>query len=166
MIALFIGRFQPFHLGHLKVIQYASSRYQQIIIGIGSSQYQNTAENPFSYEERKQMITQSLKEQKISNYKILSIADIHNPPKWVDHVISIVKKFDIVLTNNTFTNELFTSKGYTVDITPIFNRKQYSGKGIRKRIQQEEPWEELVPSSVVKSIDEIKGVQRIKNLGK
>ena len=61
MKALFIGRFQPFHIGHLKVILEASKKYKKIIIGIGSSQYCNTIDNPFTYEERKLMIDESLK---------------------------------------------------------------------------------------------------------
>ena len=60
MKALFIGRFQPFHLGHLLLLQRLSKQYDEFIIGIGSSQYQNTYDNPFSEEERRQMIIQSL----------------------------------------------------------------------------------------------------------
>ena len=42
MKALFIGRFQPFHLGHLLLLQRLSTQYEEIIIGIGSSQYHDT----------------------------------------------------------------------------------------------------------------------------
>jgi len=57
MIALFIGRFQPFHSGHLDAIKQISE--EEIIIGIGSSQYSKTEENPYSFEERKKMIKKS-----------------------------------------------------------------------------------------------------------
>ena len=56
MRALFIGRFQPFHKGHLKIIQQASETYDQILVGIGSSQYSHTVDNPFTAEERTEMI--------------------------------------------------------------------------------------------------------------
>ena len=52
MKALYIGRFQPFHKGHLKILQKLAKKYDEIIIGIGSSQYSNTLENPFTSEER------------------------------------------------------------------------------------------------------------------
>ena len=57
MIGLFVGRFQPFHDAHLQIIQNALKEVEKLIIGVGSSQYSETAENPFTYEERKEMIT-------------------------------------------------------------------------------------------------------------
>jgi len=56
MKALFIGRFQPFHKGHLLFLKSIYTQYDKIIIGIGSSQYSNSLDNPFSYDERKMMI--------------------------------------------------------------------------------------------------------------
>jgi nicotinamide-nucleotide adenylyltransferase len=56
--ALFIGRFQPFHPGHLDAIKQISE--PEIIIGIGSSQYSKTTDNPYSFAERKTMIEQNL----------------------------------------------------------------------------------------------------------
>ena len=73
MKALFIGRFQPFHNGHLKVIQNSINLYDEVIIGIGSAQYSNTTDNPFTAEERKLMIERSLKKAGFGNYKIILI---------------------------------------------------------------------------------------------
>jgi nicotinamide-nucleotide adenylyltransferase len=156
MKALFIGRFQPFHLGHLLLLQELSTQYELVLIGIGSSQYHDTIENPFSEEERKQMIQQSLKSVGIDAYRIVSIPDIHNPPRWVDHVCSIVPNFDVVIANNPFTRKLFSEKGYLV--------KGYSGTEIRRRIIQNEPWGDLVPKAVYKIIRDIGGVTRLKQL--
>lgn len=164
MKALFIGRFQPFHNGHLKVIKEASKKYSELIIGIGSSQYSNTFDNPFTDEERSLMIHESLRNNGIKNYSIVCITDIHNPPKWVDHVVSIIPDFDIVLSNNDFTKQLFSEKGYTVKKTPIYNKDKFSGKIIRRRIRNDEPWENLVPKEVSKIIKKISGENRIKNL--
>ena len=75
VIALLVGRFQPFHLGHLRLIQTLEKRENlgKLIIGIGSAQFKNTPENPFSFDERKEMITKSLN---ISiNYKIVKIPE-------------------------------------------------------------------------------------------
>jgi len=110
MKALFIGRFQPFHNGHLKAIKYLSNKYDELIIGIGSSQYSNTIDNPFSSDERMLMIKESLKQENLTNYKIILIPDINNPPKWVDHVLSITSDFDVVVSNNDFTKKLFLEK--------------------------------------------------------
>ena len=164
MKALFIGRFQPFHNGHLKIIQQASKGYNEVIIGIGSSQYDNTLENPFTSDERKLMIETSLENEGIRNYSIALFPDIHNYPKWVSHVVSITSDFDIVLSNSSLTKRLFSEKGYVVKKTPIFDRSRYSGKEIRERIVKNKPWKNLVPKSVYKIIKEIDGVNRLKKL--
>ena len=114
MRALYIGRFQPFHNGHLKILQKLIKKYDEIIIGIGSSQYSNTLENPFTSEERKLMIIKSLEEIDINNYRIVEIPDIHNYPKWVSHVVSIITDFDVVISNNPLTKRLFSKRGYIV----------------------------------------------------
>jgi len=162
MKALFIGRFQPFHKGHLKAIKYLSDKYDEIIIGVGSSQYSNTVENPFSSDERMLMIRESLKQEYIKNYKIILIPDIHNPPKWVDHVLSIISDFDVVVTNNDLTKKLFLEKGFKIKKTLLYNKKEYSGRVIRKRISDNESWENLVPKpciQIIKNCD-----KRIKEL--
>jgi nicotinamide-nucleotide adenylyltransferase len=164
MKALFIGRFQPFHLGHLLLLERLSKQYDEIIIGIGSSQYRNTYDNPFSEVERKQMITQSLDAVGIHKYRIVTIPDIHDPPRWVDHVCSIVSDFDVIIANNPFTRKLFFEKGYVVKGTAFFDRKRYSGKEIRRRMIQNEPWDELVPEVVFKIITKIDGINRVKSI--
>jgi nicotinamide-nucleotide adenylyltransferase len=164
MKALFIGRFQPFHRGHLKVIQDASEEYDEVIIGIGSSQYKNALENPFTSDERKLMIEKSLEKINVVNYRIVLIPDIHNPPKWADHVLSIVSDFDVIISNNSLTRRLFSDKGYGVKETPLYSKEKYSGKEIRKRIINDEAWEDLVPQEVFDIIIEKKGVERLKEL--
>jgi len=164
MKALFIGRFQPFHNGHLKVIKYILSKYDEIVIGIGSSQYKNTSKNPFSFNERKKMIENTLKKEGISDYRIIDIPDIHNPPKWVDHILSIYSDVEVVATNNSFTKKLFENKGYKVINTPIFDGEKFSGKNIRKKIKNNEQWQNLVPESVLEIIKKVNGIQRIKSL--
>jgi len=163
---LFIGRFQPFHKGHLQIIQYASLDYDKIIIGIGSSQYKCTTDNPFSSEERQQMIDDTLKNLDIGNYEIVLVPDIHNYPKWVVHVASIITDFDVVLTNSSLTKSLFEEQGFEIRETPIFERKKYSGKEIRKKMINDEKWEDLVPEPVVKIIKKIDGVNRLRELAK
>lgn len=164
MKVLFIGRFQPFHKGHLKVVQEASKKYDEVIIGIGSSQYGNTSDNPFTSEERELMIKKTLEKTGIDNYKIISIPDIHNPPKWVNHVLSIVSDFDVIVSNNSLTKRLFSEKDYTVKETPLYEKKKYSGREIRRRIVDSEPWDGLVPTEVSNFIKDIDGVNRVKEL--
>lgn len=164
MKALFIGRFQPFHKGHLKVILEASRKYDEIIIGIGSSQYSFTKDNPFSSDERKLMIQDTLKKMNIKNYKIVLIPDIHNPPKWVDHVLSIISDFDIVISNNQLTKKLFSEKGFKTEKTHVYYKNRYSGKEIRTRIVHGENWKHLVSEETFDIIKKLKDIKRVKEL--
>ena len=164
MNALFIGRFQPFHNGHLMVLKSIKNQYKEIIIGIGSSQYNNTIENPFSYDERKMMVKKSLDEIEIKNFRIIPITDIHNPPKWVSHILSIVRDFEVIISNNSLTKKLFSEKGYIVKETYLYKKEFYSGREIRRRMVHNEPWKNLVPKEVVKIIQDINGIQRLKEL--
>jgi len=166
MKALFIGRFQPFHMGHLKIIQKISNQYDEIIIGIGSSQYHHTLDNPFSKDERKLMISKALENNNVKNFKFVKIPDIHNPPKWVDHVLSIISDFDIVITNNDLTKKLFSEKGYKVQETDLYDRSKYSGEIIRRKIINNESWEKLVPEQVYLIIKNINGEERLRRLFK
>ncbi len=166
MKALYIGRFQPFHKGHLKIIQNFTKKYDEIIIGIGSSQYGNTLENPFTSEERRLMIKKSLDDIDIKNYRIIELPDIHNYPKWVSHVVSIIPDFDVVISNSPLTKRLFSEKGYTLEETPLYDRRKYSGEKIRKKIINDESWKDALPKPAYKIIESIGGISRLKELAK
>jgi nicotinamide-nucleotide adenylyltransferase len=162
MITLFIGRFQPFHNGHLHDILKAATFSEKIIIGVGSSQKSNTKENPFSFEERKEMIDRVLHAHAIPHYEILAIPDIHNEEKWVDHVCSIVNDFDIVYTGNSHVRDLFEEKGFAVkDVILI---PSITATEIRKRIANDDHWHSLVPNEIVQFIEKVKGMERIRNM--
>lgn len=164
MKALFIGRFQPLHKGHLKIIKENSKKYSEIIIAVGSTQYSFTTKNPFTTEERKKMIQETLEKNKIKNYKIIEIPDIHNPPKWVEHVESIYSDFEVVVTNNKLNQELFKKRGYQIKKTKMYDRSKLSGKEIRRRIINQEEWKHLVPKPAVKVIEQVNGEERIIDL--
>jgi len=90
------------------------------------------------------------------------IPDIYNYPQWVPYVASVISDFDVVISNNSLTRRLFSEKGYVVKETLAYDRSKYSGKEIRRRMINDENWEDLVPESVCKIIKEIDGVQRLK----
>jgi len=158
---LIIGRFQPFHLGHLKLIETAEKDLDRIIIGIGSSQFSHTKRNPFTAEERKRMIEESLN---IKNIQIIPIPDVNNDKVWVSHVRKLVPEFQVVYTNSELERKLFSDAGIEVRSTKIFNRKNYSGTEIRRRILNMENWKELVPEGTLKVMKEINGEERIRKL--
>ncbi|MFH1721704.1 MAG: nicotinamide-nucleotide adenylyltransferase [Candidatus Altiarchaeota archaeon] len=161
--ALFIGRFQPFHLGHLKVLEWAADRNDKLLVGIGSSQEQGTEKNPFSFEQRKQMIETSMKIDQ-SKYEIYPVPDINDPPNWVKHVKDLLPHFDVVYTNSDLERELFKKAKYAVVVPPYFARKKYKATDIRRSIKENGNWRQLVPEGTRKVIEEVGGEEKIKEL--
>jgi len=159
---LFVGRFQPFHLGHLDMVRRIVAKHGQIIIGIGSAQYSHTGENPFTASERYEMIKRSLDAEGIHEYHIVPIPDTHVHSVWVSHVLSMVPKFDVVYTNSPLVVRLFRERGFAVEEMPLHKREVYSGTAIRKRIYEGGDWMPLLPKEASAYILEIDGPQRIR----
>ena len=164
MRALLIGRFQPFHNGHMEVVKYIVSKYDAVIIGIGSAQYSHTTDDPFTAGERHLMISRSLENAGIHNYYLVPIEDLHRNSIWVAHIESIAPPFDVVFANNPLTKRLFYERGYKVETPPFYDRSKYSGKEVRRRIILDDKWEHLVPEPVAETIKEIDGIGRLRTL--
>ncbi len=164
--ALFLGRFQPFHLGHLFVIEEILKRFKRIKIGIGSSQLSHTKNDPFTNEERKQFIQYTLNSVGLNTkYEIFEIPDIFNAEKWVDHVTSIIGYFDALFSNSDWVRQLFEKKGFKVAEILPFKMDELNATRIRQMINNDETgWEQLVPEEVEELIKKFKGIERIKAL--
>ncbi len=166
MRGLLIGRFQPFHKGHVQVINEIQKEVDEIIIVIGSAQHSHTLENPFTAGERVTMVTKGLEENGVHKSYIIPIPDVNNNSLWVSHVRGHTPPFDKVYSGNTLVKRLFKETGVDVETPPMFNRAEYSGTEIRRRMLEGEEWESLVPPGVVELIKEVKGVERIRDLAK
>ncbi|MGB8448141.1 MAG: adenylyltransferase/cytidyltransferase family protein, partial [Nitrososphaeraceae archaeon] len=93
---LFIGRFQPFHLGHKASIDFALSQVESLVIVIGSSQKSYEARNPFTSGERILMIKESLNADVDLDQKrlfIIPIPDINIHSLWTAQISNSVPKF-------------------------------------------------------------------------
>jgi len=162
----FIGRFQPYHYGHHEVIKNIIEKVDELIIGIGSAQESHELENPFTAGERILMISAALDELNIKKkVYIIPLEDIYRNSLWVSHVCSMVPPFEVVFSNNPLVVRLFLEAGVKVFNTAMYNRDEYQGTEIRRRMLENEEWESLVPPSVVKIIKEIDGLRRIREIG-
>jgi nicotinamide-nucleotide adenylyltransferase len=162
--SLIIGRFQPFHNGHMEVIRKISKVSETLTIGIGSAQYSHTVNNPFTAGERYRMISNSLKDTGITNAYIVPIEDLNRYSVWVSHVVSMSPPFSVVYSNNSLTRRLFLEAGYKIKDSPLYNRSEYSGTEVRRRMLSDEDWRSLVPKAVADVMDDIDGIGRIKGL--
>jgi nicotinamide-nucleotide adenylyltransferase len=163
---LLIGRFQPFHLGHLAVVREIRARRpaDPLILGIGSAQLSYTWENPFTTAERFEMTERALREAKLSECVIVPVVDIDRHALWVAHVAATVPAFDRVYTNNPLTRELFERGGYPVESTALHERDVLEGTRIRTAIADDEGWEARVPPAVAAYLRELRAVHRLRLL--
>ena len=164
MNGLFIGRFHPFHLGHLDAIQFALSKVEKLWVGIGSSNKQIQKENPFSADERKEMILSSIDESISKKIQIYSIPDYDNHEKWILNIESIVPEFNMVFTNDELTQSLYSKRGIKVLSVPFKDRENLSGTKIRDRIKTDNEWEHLVPNGTKNVLNKISAKERLKRL--
>ena len=163
---LLIGRFQPFHLGHLKGIEHISKEVDELIILIGSAQYSHSLNNPFTAGERIMMVHNALVEHNydLSRYYIIPLTDTNDNRIWVAHLVTSVPAFDIAYTHNPLVKRLLFESKISVKSHDFFNRETLRATEVRNRILGNENWEELVPKSVIKIIKEISGVARIQEI--
>jgi len=159
---LFIGRFQPIHFGHMEVVKEFISKSQSFTLVIGSAQESHTMRNPFTAGERFGMIKKALADENIAKVDIVPIVDVNRYSVWVSHVESFIPPFDTVISNNPLTRQLFAERGYNVIEPKMYDRSRYSGEEIRRRIIENESWQDLVPKSVVRIIEAIEGTERIR----
>lgn len=168
MRSVFIGRFQPFHKGHLHTVKQIIEKDEDLIIVIGSSQYSHTPNNPFSGGERVMMIREALLEAglPLDHIDIIPLSDIHIHPLWVSHLKSFVPYFDKAYTHNPLVRRLFTDADIPIDETDLLKRTAYSGNHVRDLIKWEnDEWEALLPDAVVDIIKKNKLDERIRQIG-
>ena len=122
MNGLLIGRFQPFHLGHLEALQFALSKVDKLWVGLGSSNKSAQKNDPFSAEERKEMILSSIDDSMKDKISIYFIPDLDNHVKWIEEIDTIVPKFDIIFSNDDLTKHLYSKRSTQLMTIPFLNR--------------------------------------------
>lgn len=170
--ALFVGRFQPFHKGHLSVVEKILNENERVIIAIGSAENNFLRENPLTAGERFQLIEESLKEAGIpaEKYCIIPIRNLNNFALWVNHVNTYVPPYTKIYTGSEIVKACYEGKyrhtQETVKNAPkIVNLKRklkISASTIRTMIiNGENAWKDLVPPAVVRKFEEWKIPKRL-----
>jgi nicotinamide-nucleotide adenylyltransferase len=158
-----IGRYQPFHLGHLAVVREirGSRPDDPLILGVGSSQASYTWTNPFTAGERAELIEAALAEASVEDVTVVPIPDIDRHALWVAHVESLLPKFHRVYTNNPLTRVLFERAQYAVVAPELVDRARFEGVRVRAALADDRGWEELVPSATARLLREWKSPKRL-----
>ena len=167
---LMTGRFQPFHNGHLALAKQALGECDELLIIIGSAQFNFIDKDPFSAGERVLMIHEALKEAGVdlSRCYIIPVANDENNARWLAYIRSMVPPFDVLYSGNDFVKYLARSQDSSIVIEdPMFAEiNEYNGTNIRRLMQEGKPWEHLVPPAVAKVIQQVGGIVRINMLAR
>jgi nicotinamide-nucleotide adenylyltransferase len=147
----FIGRFQPFHRGHMHAVEQFRDDHE--IVLIIANEESRTGENPLSFEERREILESCL-DAEIFTQKNYPGDD----ERWSSEILEKTG-IDGVITRNSRTREAIEE---TTDLEireqEYLNRDIYSGTEIRRRIRSGEEWRYLVPDCAVEKIEQLREV--------
>lgn len=167
--ALIVGRFQPFHIGHLNYASEVLNICNNLIVAITNPDPSKTKEeiednhrhrddaNPFTYYERMLMVRESLSDL-VPKPASLSIVPfpIHHADLWQYYIPDQVT---VHLRVIDFWDEKkvrrFLELGYSVR-EHRYSSKLATGSEVRRMIFENGNWEMLVPAGTAKIIRENK----------
>ena len=93
---VYIGRFQPVHLGHLETLRQSSRLANKLIIIVGSADRPRSYKNPFTFDERKAMLMQSIRAEGIHNDIDVriepNIDTVYDDNAWMSRIQRIVQE--------------------------------------------------------------------------
>jgi|Deesub1362A_J573_1020465.scaffolds.fasta_scaffold00128_29 nicotinamide-nucleotide adenylyltransferase len=161
--ALYPGRFQPFHKGHLHAVEYILKEFDELIICVMAAQHNFTLENPFTAGERIWMIRSACKKF-LDRIIVIPISNIENNSPWLHNLKSFVPPFEVLFSNHPLVKILAEKEGIEVRPIPFLKREEYVGEKIREMMLKKGGWKELLPKDVVEMIEKIKGVERVRRI--
>ncbi len=166
--ALFIGRFQPFHLGHLDAVrQIFADNIEFLIIGIGSAEQNLTPDNPFTAGERFTIIRQSLIAAGIDPalFTIVPVRNINNYALWPRHTELLVPEFSRVYSGSPLVRHLFEQYS-NKQVVALNDTTGISATLVRQSIlDQDDLWQRMVPLPAKEWLITNAAAKRLANIG-
>lgn len=155
-----MGRFQPFHNGHRELVRAAIEDCVNVVVGVGSANARPTLRNPFTFDERRGMV-----HAVFPDLQVVSLPDIHDPMRWVDHVVALTGPVDKVFGNDENNVGLFEDAGYPVVRTGLVDRKHLEAATIRMQMAEDDPvWRKSVPPQVAEILVRLDAPKRLRTL--
>ena len=174
MRALYLGRFQIFHLGHWDVLQHIAAQPDigEIVIAIGSTQYDwerkspewPWANNPFTFAERREMIERSIEQggNLPKPWSLCGVPDTHEHESWFAGLVATVGEFGCLYSSDARERSFFGAHAREARDFP--RRYSYHAGSIRKRIAEGIDHLPFVPEGTAAVLARIGARQRLRAL--
>ncbi len=176
--ALYIGKFQPFHLGHLDIVKQiaSASDIDEIIICIGSAQWNFKNRNPerpwldnfLTWQERKEIIERSLAGIVSKKVHILPVTDFlpkwgpDSTPQWFNYIKNHSPEFAVLYTNRKKEIELFGKEGFATRTHLL--KYNFSATMVREKMALKAAWEPMVSPNAVETLRKFDAESRLADL--
>jgi len=162
--AVFIGRFQPFHIAHLEIVRCAYNIASKIIVIVGSKTSPFSLKNPFSFNERKSFISDTLTEIGIHNFQIKGVDDYECDDQWVKEVVNLIPDSNSI----TLIGHNKDSSSYYLNLFPQYEYLEVeqqinvSGTMIRESLYRDEMnlIKDVVPQPVYNFLTKFRNTKR------
>ena len=179
-IGVIHGRFQVLHNDHLKYLLAGKSRCRHLVVGITNPDPNLTCAessdphrsdsfaNPLTYFERYLMVRAALKAEGVKSDDLSIVPFPINFPDLFKHYVPLNATFFLTIYDDWGREKLqrFQTLGLNVDVLwerPL-SQKGICGNQVRLRIAQGRFWEEMVPVSTRRLIEEWDIAARLKSL--
>ena len=161
-----MGRFQPFHLGHMALIQQAMAECDDIIIAVTSTQYNYLGKDPFTAGERVEMIRNSMRESGASpdRYMILGLENQHNVATWPAYLKATLPPFQRAYSGNPYVAMLLHDYGIEVVRPKMLDRDAFNATALRRMMAYGGDWRGRVPPAVARFVESIDGEGRMRTI--
>ena len=166
MRGLVVGRFQPFHNGHLALIRHAIERCGSVVVAIGSANAKPGSRNPFTAAERRQMVEAVFpRETAAGVLTCVEVPDLHDPPRYARHALQLTGPVDAVFGNDEATLVLFEREGLRVESPGLVDRSSFEASALRALIAaDDQAWRKSVPPAVVQLLLKWDAARRLRGL--
>ena len=125
-LLVFILRAQPFHNEHKRIIEVALEKSKHVLVLVGSSGSPRTIRNPFTYQERRDMIQKNFPHPRIGvGSEAYALPKYHTPhlvikplfdktyndSAWIKQVQTLVNSVAMDIANPGMANQVFKPNG-------------------------------------------------------
>lgn len=138
-VAVFIGRFQPFHTGHLEALGRMQAENASVKLLVGSSNRSRTRENPLTFTERRAHIRSAVG----TGIPVLPLPDDPSDAVWVRRLRRHLSPGSVVYSGNDWVLGLCARAG--IPCRPIAYRVDISATRIRSMIAEGADYRRFVP---------------------